>query len=333
MCQQTIVELIEAGFSNILVVNDGSGKKFIPFFESLNRLEEVKVLHHGVNQGKGRALKTAFHYIVNECPSIEKVITVDADGQHRTKDISSIYKASSNHDGILLGVRNFNLKSIPFRSRFGNTLTRNLFRYTTGLGISDTQTGLRLFMRKHLQWLLSIKGEAFDYEINMLSGTKDAGIKIAEVKIDTVYLNDNESSHFQPIRSSLQIYKVFLKFFVSGAASFGLDIGLFALFIWLWRDDAPEMYIVFATILARVLSSSFNYIVNRKKVFEKGDERSLVKYIILASVIMACSAGLVHVIFQFTGRGEVVIKGIVDSLLFLAGFVIQREWVFKNKKS
>lgn len=331
-CQQTIVELIEAGFSNILVVNDGSGQKFSSFFESINRFSEVKVLHHGVNQGKGRALKTAFHFIINECPSIEKVITVDADGQHRTKDICSIYKASSNHDGILLGVRNFNGKGIPFRSRFGNTLTRNLFRYTTGLGVSDTQTGLRLFMRKHLKWLLSIKGEAFDYEINMLSDTKDAGILIEEVKIDTVYINDNESSHFQPIRSSLQIYKVFLKFFVSGAASFGLDIGLFALFIWLWRDDAPEMYIIFATMLARVLSSTFNYIVNRKKVFEKGDEHSFVKYIALASVIMALSAGLVHVIFQVTGRGEVVIKGIVDSILFLIGFVIQRDWVF-NKKS
>jgi len=331
-CHQTIEELINAGFSQILVVNDGSGQKFTPFFDLIQQYPEVNVLHHAVNQGKGRALKTAFHYILNERQSIQKVITVDADGQHRTKDICALYQASLNQDGILLGVRDFTQKDIPFRSRFGNKLTRNLFRYTTGMGITDTQTGLRLFLREHLEWLLSIKGEAFDYELNMLSTTKDAGIAVNEVKIDTVYLNGNESSHFQPIQSSLQIYKVFLKFALSGLASFGLDIGLFALFIWLWRDDAPEMYIVFATILARVISASFNYLINRKKVFENGDERSFVKYIILAGVIMALSAGLVHGTFLITSRGEVVIKGIVDSLLFLVGFIIQRDWVFKKKK-
>ncbi|MBW9235029.1 hypothetical protein JQK62_22940, partial [Leptospira santarosai] len=95
---------------------------------------------------------------------------------------------------IILGVRNFDLKDIPFRSRFGNKLTRNLFRYATGIGITDTQTGLRLFARKHFEWLLSIKGEAFEYELNMLAETKDAGITIHEVEIDTVYLNGNESS-------------------------------------------------------------------------------------------------------------------------------------------
>lgn len=107
----------------------------------------------------------------------------------------------------------------------------------------------------------------------MLAESKKAGLTIHEVEIDTVYLNGNKSSHFQPIRSSLQIYKVFLKF----TASFGLDMGLFALFIWTWRDDVPQMYIFLATIIARVISASFNYSINRKKVFEEGDEKSFLK--------------------------------------------------------
>jgi glycosyltransferase involved in cell wall biosynthesis len=331
-CLQTIKELVNAGFLHIIVVNDGSGQKFTPFFEYIDQIQEVKVLHHATNQGKGRALKTAFHYILNECHSIQKVITVDADGQHRTKDICALYQASFEYVGILLGVRNFDQEDIPFRSRLGNKLTRNLFRYTTGIGITDTQTGLRLFLRKHLNWLLSIKGEAFDYELNMLAESKDACIPIHEFEIDTVYENENKSSHFHPIKSSLQIYKIFIKFAVSGLASFGLDMALFALFIWLWRDDAPELYIVFATILARIISASFNYSINRKKVFEKGDERSFVKYMILAGFIMALSAGLVYGLFFLTGRGEIIIKSVVDIVLFLVGFIIQRDWVFKKKK-
>ncbi|WP_019414716.1 bifunctional glycosyltransferase family 2/GtrA family protein [Paenisporosarcina sp. TG20] len=332
LCLQTVEELIKVGFTNILVINDGSGQEFTPIFEEIEHYKEVTVLHHAANQGKGRALKTAFHFFLNELPHIQKVITVDADGQHLTKDICSLHHASIHKAGIILGVRNFKQKNIPFRSRFGNNLTRNLFGYTTGIGISDTQTGLRLFLREHLMWLLSIKGEAFDYEMNILSATKDAHIPVNEVTIDTVYLNNNEASRFQPIRSSLRIYKVFLKFALSGLASFGLDIALFALFIWLWKDDAPEMYIVFATILARLLSSIFNYVVNRNNVFKNGDDRSVLKYIILAVFIMALSAGLVHGTVLLIGKGEVLIKGIVDSLLFFLGFVIQKNWVFKNNK-
>jgi dolichol-phosphate mannosyltransferase len=331
-CRNTIDELIEAGFIHILVVNDGSGQKYKEFFNTIDELPQVTVLHHAANQGKGRAIKTGFHYILNDYPRIEKIITVDADGQHLTKDICALLHASFNFNGIGLGVRDFDQKQVPFRSRFGNKLTRNLFRYVTGNGITDTQTGLRIFLRNHLPWLLSIKGEAFDYELNMLAASKDAGILIYEVEIETVYSNNNESSHFQPIKSSIQIYQVFLKFALSGIASFGVDMVLFALFIWLWRDNTPEFYIVFATILARIISATFNYSINRKKVFQKGDEQSFIKYMILAVIIMCLSASLVHGAFHLTGKGEVVIKGIVDSLLFLFGFVIQREWVFKKKK-
>lgn len=331
-CRTTIEELVEVGFTNILVVDDGSGQDYQPFFHSIGELPEVKVLSHAANQGKGRAIKTAFHYILNDCPHIQKIITVDADGQHLTKDICNLLKSSYDYNGIGLGVRDFDQKHVPFRSRFGNKLTRNLFRYTTGIGITDTQTGLRLFLRKQLPWLLSIKGEAFDYELNLLAATKDEGIPIYEVEIETVYTNNNESSHFQPIKSSMKIYQVFLKFALSGVASFGLDMALFALFIWLWKDNAPELYIVIATIIARVISGTFNYIINRKKVFKKGDERSFIKYVILAVIIMVLSASLVHGAYDLFGKGEIVIKAIVDSLLFLVGFVIQREWVFKKKK-
>ena len=331
-CLRTIKELIDAGFLHIIVVNDGSGQEFTPLFEVIDKMQEVVVLHHAINQGKGRALKTAFHYILNDRHSIQKIITVDADGQHRTNDVCALYQASFEQNGMLLGVRNFDQKDIPLRSRFGNKLTRNLFRYTTGIGITDTQTGLRLFSRKQLPWLLSIKGEVFDYELNMLAESKDASIDIHEIEIDTVYVNHNKSSHFQPIKSSLQIYKIFIKFAVSGLASFGLDMALFGLFIWLWKDDAPELYIVFATILARIISATFNYSINRKKVFEKGDERSFIKYMILAAAIMTLSACLVHGLFFLTGRGELVIKAVIDSVLFLVGFIIQRDWVFKKKK-
>lgn len=149
----------------------------------------------------------------------------------------------------------------------------------------------------------------------MLAETKKPGLTIHEVEIDTVYLNGNKSSHFQPIRSSLPIYKVFLKFALPGLASFGLDMGLFA------SGYGKMMHLKCIDSGNNYCKGHFRYYsINRKKVFEEVDEMSFLKYMILAGLIMALSAGMVHGLFFLTGKGEMIIKVIVDSELLLAGF-------------
>ncbi|MDN5710134.1 MAG: glycosyltransferase family 2 protein, partial [Planococcus sp. (in: firmicutes)] len=120
-CKLIIEEAISAGFSRIIVVNDGSGADYEGFFDELEKLPQVTLLTHAVNQGKGRALKTVFHYILNEQLPIEAIITADADGQHLVSDMVRIadeLEASPNH--VVLGARDFSQPNIPFRSRFGN---------------------------------------------------------------------------------------------------------------------------------------------------------------------------------------------------------------------
>lgn len=332
-CRAVIDELIASKFPHIIVVDDGGGEEFASFFEEVKAFDEVTVLHHAKNQGKGRALKTAFHYILNENVPVDGVITIDADGQHLLSDMVKIAeRMQENPDAFVLGARDFTKKEVPFRSRFGNRFTRMLFRLSTGTVLTDTQTGLRGFPVKHLPLLLTIKGERFEYEMNVLGCLKPNHIPIEEVEIETVYLEENKSSHFHPLRDSFHIYKIFILFGLSGAASFALDIGLYSMFIYFWRDDAPEMFIIFATIAARVLSSLFNYFVNRHKVFGQGSSKSLIRYYILAAFIMAVSAGAVHLLYtEWLGRGEVVLKVLVDVILFVFGFVVQRAWVFKKE--
>nr|WP_279577096.1 GtrA family protein [Planococcus ruber] len=166
----------------------------------------------------------------------------------------------------------------------------------------------------------------------MLAALKPKGIQIAEVPIETVYIDENKSSHFHPLRDSFHIYKIFLLYGLSGAASFGLDIGLYWIFLQLFRPEAPQLFIVLATIAARVLSSLFNYYVNRHKVFGQGSRQSLIRYYLLAAFIMLVSAGSVHFLYaEWLGRGEVVLKVLVDTLLFIFGFVVQRAWVFRKE--
>lgn len=332
-CINTIEEILKAGFQCVIVVDDGSGPDYAGIFDVLHSISEVTVLKHAANQGKGRALKTAFHYILNQEIPYEAVITADADGQHLVSDMLKVSQQLEKTPGkVILGARNFKEKHVPFRSRFGNEFTRHLFRLSTGAMLTDTQTGLRGIPVRYLAFLLMVLGERFEYEMNMLAALKRKNIEISEVPIETVYIDENKSSHFHPLRDSFHIYKIFIFYGLSGAASFGLDIGLYWIFIQLLREESPELFIIFATIAARILSSLFNYYINRNKVFGQGSKQSLVRYYILAAFIMLMSAGSVHFLYaEWLGRGEIILKVFVDTILFVFGFVAQRAWVFRKE--
>ncbi|MFD1032237.1 glycosyltransferase [Metaplanococcus flavidus] len=332
-CLDTVEKIIAAGFRQIIVVDDGNSEEFASTFTSLESHKEVTLLNHSVNRGKGRALKTAFEYILKNRPSCEAVITADADGQHLVTDILKVSEQMfKTPEKVVLGTRDFSQKNIPFRSRFGNRFTRLLFLLSTGTVLTDTQTGLRGIPVRYLPQLLKVIGERFEFEMNVLAALRENNIEVTEVSIETVYIDDNKSSHFNPLRDSYHIYKVFIFYGLSGVASFALDIGLYWLFIQLLRDPAPDLFIIFATVAARILSSLFNFYINRNKVFKQGSNKSLVRYFILAAFIMLASAGSVHFLYaEWLGRGEVILKVIVDTILFILGFVVQRAWVFRKE--
>ena len=327
-----IEELVQVHAGPIIVVNDGSNASYI--FNKLATFPQVTVLHHAVNQGKGRALKTAFHYVLNELSYLKAVVTIDADGQHLTKDIMKVIQFLSHNDtAFILGVRDFSQKHIPLRSKFGNECTKIMYRLMIGTRISDTQTGLRGIPTNYLPALLSIAGERYEYEMNILTKLKDFHIPIVEIAIETVYEEGNKSSHFRPLYDSFQIYKVFLLYIISSSASFLLDLLLFIVFAKLFKVVAPMSFIVIATILARLLSSLFNYYINRHTVFKSGSKQSFIRYYLLAVLIMLTSAGAVHFLYsEWLHNGEVLLKMLVDTALFIFAFVVQRKWVFKKEE-
>ena len=77
--------------------------------------------------------------------------------------------------------------------------------------IKDTQTGLRGFPINVLKNLIDIKGNRFEYETNVLIGLVKNKIKISEVLIETVYINNNETSHFNRVKDSIDVLKTIIK--------------------------------------------------------------------------------------------------------------------------
>lgn len=311
----------------IVIVDDGSGPEFVAVFDAA-AAAGAHVERHAVNRGKGAALKTGIRHVLDQWPG-EDVITADADGQHTAADIARVAEqlradACTRRAALILGCRDFH-GSVPLRSRFGNTLSRGLFRVAAGWPASDTQTGLRGIPAALLPWLLEVPGDRFEYETEMLLRLRRAGYTAREIAIETVYLEQNASSHFRPIVDSLRVTLPLLLFTGSSLLAFLIDTGALLLLTWLSGWLVPSI------IAARLLSASVNFAVNRRFVFQRQGRlhalRHALKYALLAGALLASNIVWMEAL---TGMGLplVVAKVITEVVLFVTSYQVQRRFVF-----
>lgn len=210
-----VEELDSYGFHSVLVVDDGSGSESAGIFNYLKTLPRVYLVRRAMNHGKGGALKAGFHFILNNVAQIDGVITADADGQHTVHDIVAVAMSMElDSNQMTLGVREFG-RDVPLRNRFGNRLTKLIFRYITRMNISDTQTGLRGLPRSLLPQLVNLPGERYEYEMSVLAYVCRHVGKPREIPVETIYLSGGPSSHFHPLWDSLRIYLVLMRFYLS----------------------------------------------------------------------------------------------------------------------
>lgn len=314
-------ELIGEGL-RVMLVDDGGKEPFKHIFDACRELG-AEVAVHAVNQGKGRALKTGINACLNTWPDLSGIVTADADGQHTPKDILRLIDALEQHPGTLvLGAREFT-GDVPFKSRWGNKITRFVYALASGVHVSDTQTGLRALPKESLEQMITIDGEKYEYEMNVLLKLRDMHLGVTEVPIETIYINDNAGSHFNPVRDALRIYMVIFKYLFSSITSFVVDYLLYWLCLLL--GFAP----LISYALARIVSSQVNYHLNKHTVFSgRGGRYSMVKYYALAVVQGTIGAGLVQWLPNIIPIPASIIKIPVDIVLFCISYFIQRDFVF-----
>ena len=98
-------ELTEAGFENIILVDDGSEISNRKYFKTCKEEYNCRILRHVINFGKGIALKSAFNHILDNRPDINGTVTVDCDGQHVIEDILTCARLVHEHpDHLILGI-------------------------------------------------------------------------------------------------------------------------------------------------------------------------------------------------------------------------------------
>jgi len=200
---ELLVNLKKENFDAI-VVNDGSKPECDPVFEEAKKYALVLAQHP--NRGKGAALRLGFSYI-NLNPNNHKyVITCDADGQHAIKDIIRVNDKLHETNNVVFGTRKFD-KSVPKRSRNGNFMSRLCRTLVTKDYVGDDQCGLRGFPIEMLYNLVSLQGNHYEYEMNVICTLQIKKLKIEELPIETIYLDGNKSSHFIPSLDTFRIQR------------------------------------------------------------------------------------------------------------------------------
>ena len=339
--------LLEYGFTDIILVNDGSKPENLHYFEdAAAQHPEIHLLHHEVNKGKGAALKNAFRWFLENRPDGYGVVTVDGDNQHHPADTRACCEQMLQTGHAVLGCRDFNQEDVPARSSFGNKTTSMIFKIFVGMTISDTQTGLRALPRNVLKILVDVYGDRFEYETNMLLAFKNHGIKFDEVKIRTVYIEENKSSHFRVIRDSWRIYKLilahFFRYTLSSLVSFVVDSGMVYLLTVLLRSFLQDPLLgTITTVGARAVSSLLNFYMNKKLVFQTkvNTFTALIRYYALAIpqlVVQSLLNSLVYSIFSIGSDQpglRTMIHIVIMTILFIVSFTIQQRWVFAPQKS
>lgn len=331
-------ELAANGFGRIVIVDDGSGGSYRGIFDALQERPVCTVLRHDKNRGKGVALKTGFAFIMERHRDSAGVVTADADGQHSVGDCVMLAKAlMADGDAVHIGSRDFSLGKIPFRSWIGNRWSSLSFAIVLGRWLPDTQTGLRAFPASRLPLLMSVAGERYEYEMGVLMTMVRRNVPVKTLSIRTIYENGNACSHFSPIRDTIRINRLvladFFRFAGVSIASFVLDQGL----AWgfasaLHMAGADRAGVIWASgFAARLVSSVFNFSLNRSFVFKSGCGivSAAWKYALLCVLVIVLSnAGVMALSFAGIPRGAA--KFVCDILLYFVGYNVQSKLIFKR---
>jgi glycosyltransferase involved in cell wall biosynthesis len=324
---EVVGSLAGSGFSGIVVIDDGSGPGYAPIFDRLRQFEGVRVIRHAVNLGKGAALKTGMNYVLVEYPGVAGIVTADADGQHDPDDVCRVARRfAENPRALVLGARAF-AGYVPLRSRLGNSVTRNVMRVVVGHSISDTQTGLRAIPRGLAERMLSVPALGYEFELEMLIAAKHLGVPVVEEPIRTIYGDGNPTSHFEPLRDSMRIYFVLLRFGFISLLTSGLDnIAFYILF-------RTSGIVLLSLLGARAVALTFNYSAVRRAVFLSRAQHRVVlpRYLLLAAANICLAYSLISFLTRILSVHVIPAKVSVEMFLFIANFALQRDFVFARR--
>ncbi|WP_026526486.1 bifunctional glycosyltransferase family 2/GtrA family protein [Butyrivibrio sp. VCD2006] len=332
-----VSDLSENGFSKIIIVDDGNGPQMAGFFEHIEQKFNATILHHSVNLGYGRSLKTAFNHALLNCDDLKGCIISDCNGIYKISDICKCARLlADNPESLILTNRDKSQSEIKLSNKITNTIFTYSYRFLFGLTVNDSQSILKGIPAKYMKKLLKVIGEGYSFDTNIIVYTKNYHIDVIETDLETSFSSRKKTEKYRTLRESFFIYVNFATYMLISIWATLVDIILFTLlctvlgrFSLLGRH---QIYIYISTIIARIISATMSYNFNYRFVFKKkhGKKETFKRFVIVAGCQMLISAILVSTIHRYVGGEEVLIKIPTDFVLFFVAYQFNRRFVFKR---
>ncbi len=335
--------LKDAGFQDIVIVNDGSRTDKLPVFYKLKRLGAI-VIDHGQNLGQGVALRTGLTYYMEHFRGkSDGVITLNADRHIMVEDVKKI--ASSLHNeqamgtfALVVGTRELDGRLVSdYDYRMGGVM-KLLYHMLMGVRLNDPLSGVFGIPDIRVRHCLEVEGDGYAYVTSLTMSFEKIGF--LQVPIEYVLFEEGAQPSFRKVSDTIRIlYTIFRKFILYSITSVGasiLDVIMFGIFTSVTFRGDP-MAIIYSTILARVISASANYILTKNFVFHfksdsaQGSTKSAGAFMILTALQCICSALVVNTVKVLLGGNAVGIKVFVDITLFFVSYKIQHKYIFKDE--
>ncbi len=183
--------------NRVIVVDDGSTDKTV----EIAVLAGAEIIRHKTNMGKGKALKTGFE--VSKGAQI--IVTLDADGQHRSSDIPKLVKPIIDGEADIVNGSRYidgDDKNTPSYRRVGQTVLDKATNFNAKTNITDSQSGLRAFASYTIP-AFKFREAGYGIESEMIIEAANAGFKIIEVPIGVRY--DVDGSKMNPVSHGLGV--------------------------------------------------------------------------------------------------------------------------------
>ncbi|NVP18033.1 DUF2304 family protein [Candidatus Gracilibacteria bacterium] len=184
---KTIENIMDSGYKNILVVNDGSKDNSREVLSSFQ--DKIILLNHLKNRGQGAALETGFEYI-RRFGDIKYIITFDADGQHDINDYVKMKQVLDNQNdlSIILGSRFLAeaKTNIPLKRKIVLKLGILFTFFVSKIHLTDTHNGYRV-LRKNVLKDIVITQDGMTHASEIIDLISSKKIKYKEIPVNIIY--------------------------------------------------------------------------------------------------------------------------------------------------
>ena len=328
---EELLTKLDGAFKNVLIVNDGSDETYNSFFKKLEK--KYHVLKHEYNLGKGKAIKTAYSFAIDNYPDSKAYVVIDCDNQHDVEDmINCCKKAIEYPDSLVIGVRDFSLENVPFKSKNGNKITRLMFKWLFNCNISDTQTGLRAVSPNLAKKLINVSGERYNYELKCLMTCCEENIPIIEVPIKTIYIENNKESRFNPIKDSIIIYKEFLNYYLKLFIPYLISLISFLCIFYFLSSNNDLKALILTNFIAGLINIITNIAFNYKNIYKHNNIGNNIVYILKKFLKIFIASFIIYICYNLLDINLLLSKILVDIILTIIIYIIFRNVGFNSEK-